>query len=593
MPHASPLILTLVVGFGLAFVFGALATRFRASPLLGYLMAGIVVGPYTPGFVADQNLAPQLAEIGVILLMFGVGLHFSWKDLLKVASTSVPGALAQMVGATVLGTLLAISMGWSVAQGIVFGLCLSVASTVVLLRTLQEQHVLESERGRISVGWLVVEDVAMVLVLVLLPVVSGSIGGLEAATAGDWISQKFNLGFVGTVAVTLAKVVAFVAVMMLFGRRAIPWILHEVAHMGSRELFRLAVLSVALSVAFGAAALFGVSLALGAFFAGMVLSESTLSQQAAQETLPLRDAFAVLFFVSVGMLFDPTSVLRDPGPILAVLGIIMIGNTTVAYLVVSRLGHSKFNAAMLAAGIGQIGEFSFILVELAGRLEILPQRAHDLVLAGAIVSILLNPLMYFLAEKFRAHREAKVQIQAAVQGADSPVPPPPATEPDKALPDDPVPRTEKTNHVVVVGSGVVGGYVSERLKRQGAEFLVIEELDTTTEDQRHEGVEVILGNAADPHILKAANLEEARQLVVTIPQAFEAGQVVQQARLSNPTLEIVARAYSDDEAKYLSDLGANTVVMGTYEVAKAIVYRLAHISGPQRHEEMDDIGAYI
>jgi CPA2 family monovalent cation:H+ antiporter-2 len=595
MPHASPLITTLVVGFGLAFIFGALAARMKISPLLGYLLAGVVVGPYTPGFVANQAMAQELAEIGVILLMFGVGLHFSWKDLLQVARVSVPGALAQMVGATILGTLLALAMGWNVGQGIVFGLCLSVASTVVLLRTLQEQHAMESERGRISVGWLVVEDIAMVLVLVLLPVFSSSLGGIQQFTAGDWLSGTLDLGFAGTIALTLAKVAAFVVLMMVFGRRAIPWLLHEVAHMGSRELFRLSVLAVALCVAFAAAMLFGVSLALGAFFAGMVLSESTLSQRAAEETLPLRDAFAVLFFVSVGMLFDPMSILRDPGPVFGVLAIIMLGNTAVAYFVVSRLGYSPMLAVLLAAGVGQIGEFSFILVELAGRLEILPQRAHDLVLGGAILSILLNPVAFFVAEQFRPRFKDVGEPPVAVPTDATAVSLDDDEEvmPGEPMQREPIPRTALEGHVVVVGGGVVGSFVAEELKSAVRPFLLIEESDTLTERQRREGVEVLFGNAADSEVLEAANLEQARQLVVTIPQAFEAGQVVRQARTANPDLEIVARAYSDAEATYLTDMGANMVVMGTYEVAKAIVKQLSDSAAVNMQEEMEDFGAYI
>jgi len=359
--------------------------------------------------------------------------------------------------------------------------------------------------------------------------------------------------------------------------------------MGSRELFRLAVLSVALGVAFGAAVLFGVSVALGAFFAGMVLSESALSQQAAQETLPLRDAFAVLFFVSVGMLFDPMSLLHDPGPILAVLLIVMVANALMAYFVVSRMGYSIMTAALLAAGVGQIGEFSFILVELAGRLEILPQRAHDLVLAGAILSILLNPASYWVAERFR-----KVKVIKEVAENDAKATAPHLeTHPQDLTPEAPIPRSQLIDHVVVVGGGVVGGFVADQLLAAHIPFLLIEESDETTAMKRRDGVEVVFGNAADSHVLSSANLEEARQLIVAIPQAFEAGQVVGQARSCNPNLEIVARAYSDAEVIYLSDLGADTVVMGTYEVAKAIVQRLAYIREPDAPEEMDEFGAYI
>ncbi|MBN2752209.1 MAG: Kef family K(+) transporter [Rhodospirillaceae bacterium] len=577
MPHASPLISTIVVGIGLAFVLGALAARLKVSPLVGYLLAGIVVGPYSPGFVADQTLAPQLAEIGVVLLMFGVGLHFSWKDLLSVARVAVPGALSQMVVATALGTALALAMGWTLGQGVVFGLALSVASTVVLLRALQERHILDCERGRIAVGWLVVEDIAMVLVLVLLPVVADSLGGKAPASAGGWLAETLGLGFGGVLALTLGKVVAFALLMMGVGRRVIPWLLHTVVHMGSRELFRLAVLTIALTVAFGAAELFGVSLALGAFFAGMVLSESELSQRAAEETLPLRDAFAVLFFVSVGMLFDPSALLRDPGSILGVLMIVMVVNGLVAHAVISRLGYAPETAWMLAAGVGQIGEFSFILMDLAVRLEVLPERARDLILAGAMLSILLNPVLFLAVERVLSRREK-----------DSP------SVVSEVAPRVLVPRTTLSGHVVVIGGGAVGSRVLELLKIRGLPLLVIEESDIKVERLRGEGVEVILGNAADPNVLAAANLEAARQLVVAIPQAFEAGQVVKQARTTNPRLEILSRAYSDVETERLQELGADIVVTGVREVANAMARYLASGEVPPVFEaEVVEDGASI
>src|ERR1700754_1123820 len=340
MPHDTPLIATIVAGLGLAFVFGALANRFRIPPLVGYLVAGVLVGPNTPGFVADAGLANELAEIGVILLMFGVGLHFSLKDLLSVRAIAVPGAIVQIGFATLLGVGLAWLLGWSMGAGLVFGLALSVASTVVLLRALQERRLIETERGRIAVGWLIVEDLAMVLALVLLPALAGVLGGApQADDHASLLSLPASYGIGGVVGITLAKVVAFVAVMLVVGRRVIPWILNYVAHTGSRELFRLAVLAIALGVAFGAAKLFGVSLALGAFFAGMIMSESELSQRAAEESLPLRDAFAVLFFVSVGMLFDPMTIVNDPLPLLATLAIIVVGKSAAAFLIVRAFGY--------------------------------------------------------------------------------------------------------------------------------------------------------------------------------------------------------------------------------------------------------------
>lgn len=581
MNHVTPLISTIVIGIGLAFILGTIAARFRVSPLIGYLVAGILVGPHSPGFVADQAFASQLAEIGVILLMFGVGLHFSWKDLMSVGAIAVPGALAQIAVATLLGLGLAELLGWSMAAGLVFGLALSVASTVVLLRALQERRLLDSDRGRIAVGWLIVEDVAMVLALVLVPALAGA----SPESGGDLLAMRlaaeFNLGVAGVIGFTLAKVAAFVVLMVVVGRRAIPWLLHFMAHLGNRELFRLAVLAVALGVAYGATVLFGVSLALGAFFAGMVMSESELSHQAAQETLPLRDAFAVLFFVSVGMLFDPGELMRNPGPVAAVLFIVLIGKSAAAFLIVRLFRHPPGTALTIAASLAQIGEFSFILAEIGVRQGILPDEARNLILAGAILSILINPLAFVAADRLRDRFVEK--------------PHPVADEPDGAADEpEPVPHTQLSRHVVVVGSGVVGGQVVAALRERGMPHLVVEESRLRVERLRAEGAEVLVGNAADPRILEAANLGEARQLVVAIPQAFEAGQVVQQAREANPSLEIVARAYSNAETEHLADMGADLIVTGTHEVARAIVKRLAHQEDPPPPQaEPGFYGAFI
>lgn len=563
MPHATPLITTIVAGIGLAFVFGAIATRLRVPPLVGYLLAGIIAGPFTPGFVADQALAPQLAEIGVILLMFGVGLHFSLKDLLSVSTIAIPGAVVQIAAATAMGVVLAMAMDWPIAAGMVFGLALSVASTVVLLRALQERREIDTGRGRIAVGWLIVEDLAMVLALVLLPALAGAVNG-QGAMERDWIAVRFDLGLWGMLGVTLAKVAAFVAFMLVVGRRVIPWILHTVAHMGSRELFRLAVLAIALGVAFGAAKLFGVSLALGAFFAGMVLSESELSHQAAQESLPLRDAFAVLFFVSVGMLFDPTIVWREPLPFLGTLFIILIGKSAAAFVIVRAFRHPARTALTISASLAQIGEFSFILAELGVNLDLLPHRARDLILAGAIVSILLNPLMFAAMDRLLR----RIEKRGAETGPAEPKPAS-AAPPDTAL----VP-TRLDGHVVLVGHGRVGSLVGAALRDRGTPFLVIEDTDTIVAQLRKAGVEVIDGNVAKPQVLAAANLPGAACMVVAIPNAFEAGQAVQQARAANPALRIIARAHSDPQVEHLSGLGADVVVMGEREIARGITERL-------------------
>ena len=404
MPHYTPLISTIVVALVLAFIFGVIAQRLRFSPLVGYLVAGILISPFTPGFVADQGIANELAEIGVVLLMFGVGLHFSLEDLLSVGRIAIPGAIAQIAVATALGAGLAWWLGWSISAGVVFGLALSVASTVVLLRAMQERRLLETERGRIAVGWLIVEDMAMVLALVLLPALA------PVLKTGASVSL-FALAL--PIAITLGKVAAFVAIMLIVGKRVIPWILHYVAHTGSRELFRLSVLAIALGVAFGAAMLFDVSFALGAFFAGMMLSESELSQRAASETLPLRDAFAVIFFVSVGMLVDPTIVLREPIPLLATVLIIVFGKSLAAFVIVRLFGHPASTALTIAASLAQIGEFSFILAGLGIELTLLPDRGRDLILAGAILSILLNPLLFAALDHWLAKAEAKSAADAA------------------------------------------------------------------------------------------------------------------------------------------------------------------------------------
>ena len=616
MPHATPLISTIVAGLVLAFIFGAIANRLKMPPLVGYLVAGILVGPHTPGYVADQTLAPELAEIGVILLMFGVGLHFSVKDLLSVRGVAIPGAIVQMGCATVLGWGLARLMGWSDGGGLVFGLALSVASTVVLLKALQERRMMESERGKIAVGWLIVEDLAMVLALVLIPAVAGAGaaagGGAShgsdpvAVAIGDALGME--LGVPALVGVTLLKVAIFVALMFVVGRRLIPMLLHWIAHTGSRELFRLGVLAIALGVAFGSAKLFGVSLALGAFFAGMILSESELSHRAAQESLPLRDAFAVLFFVSVGMLFDPTIILRDPWPVLGVVFIIVIGKSVAAFLLVIAFRRTVGTALTISASLAQIGEFSFILAELGVGLKLLPEAGRDLILAGALLSIILNPLVFFAAERLKPRLEARMVRKKPEVAAPAPAPaeeeqtaelaidrtqPPVAVAAEEAKPapakeapaekpakeDEEVEArpTELSGHVVLVGYGRVGSALGSELRARGDAFLVVEDAETRISELRELGVETIVGNAASSDVMALANLKGARALVVAIPEAFEAGQVVEQARDENPNLVIVARAHSDAEVEHLAKLGANEVIMGEREIARGMA---AYVAAP-------------
>ncbi|UVK40477.1 Kef family K(+) transporter [Mesorhizobium sp. AR10] len=576
MPHDTPLIATIVAGLGLAFVFGALANRFRIPPLVGYLVAGVLVGPNTPGFVADAGLANELAEIGVILLMFGVGLHFSLKDLLSVRAIAVPGAIVQIGFATALGAGLSWMLGWSMGAGLVFGLALSVASTVVLLRALQERRLIETERGRIAVGWLIVEDLAMVLALVLLPALAGVLGGQEPAdTHSSLLSLPASYGIWGVVGITLAKVAAFVVVMLVVGRRVIPWILHYVAHTGSRELFRLAVLAIALGVAFGAAKLFGVSLALGAFFAGMIMSESELSHRAAEESLPLRDAFSVLFFVSVGMLFDPFSLVNNGWPILATLAIIVIGKSLAAFVIVVAFRYPLATALMISASLAQIGEFSFILAELGVGLKLLPEQGRDLILAGAILSIVLNPLMFLALDWMKPWLEARA-AKAGPSAESRPIGP--ATEPGQvasvaavAKEDGPPPRTSLSGHAILIGYGRVGSLVGAALKQAALPFIVIEDADKTLARLRADGVETVSGNAANGDVFAAANPEGASRLILAIPNAFEAGQIVLRARAANPGINVIARAHSDAEVEHLRGLGADTVIMGEREIARGIV----------------------
>jgi len=558
MPHHTPLIATIVVGLVLAFLFGAIANRLRISPLVGYLIAGVLVGPHTPGFVADQALAADLAEIGVILLMFGVGLHFSLRDLMGVRTISLPGAIAQIGVATLMGFGLASWLGWDTGAGIVFGLALSTASTVVLLRALQERRLVTSGRGRIAVGWLIVEDIAMVLTLVLLPVVASFLD--TGADVVPGFSPRLS-DVALKLATTLLQVGAFLVIMMVVGRRVIPWILHRIAQSGSRELFRLSVLSIALGVAYGAAELFGVSFALGAFFAGMMLSESELSQQAAAESLPLRDAFAVLFFVSVGMLFDPKILLTDAPTVIATLLIIIVGKSMAALAIVLAFGHPVSTALAVSVSLAQIGEFSFILAGLGVGLGLLPEEGRDLILAGALISIMLNPLLFAGYDWLRPRIEPR-------QGV--------AGEPAAASNLGEISAPEMTSlrgHNVLVGAGRVGGRVVDGLRTAPEPLLVIDEREQTVAKLRDRGIESIAGNATV--MIKSANLQEARMLLVAIPDAFEAGQIVEQARSANPELHIVARAHSDAEADHLRACGASAVVLGEQEIAHALLEQFA------------------
>jgi CPA2 family monovalent cation:H+ antiporter-2 len=535
MPHHTPLMATIVAGLFVAFVFGALAHRFKVSPIAGYLLAGVAVGPFTPGFVANSGLANELAEIGVILLMFGVGLHFSLKDLMSVRRIAVPGAIVQIVAATGMGIVLACAVGWGLQAGLVLGLSLSVASTVVLLRALQGHDIVQTERGRIAVGWLIVEDLAMVLALVLLPVIAGIMSGAgEGGTAV--LKPLFS---------TFLKVAGFIALMLLVGRRVIPWTLQWVVKTGSRELFRLAVLAIALGVAFGAAIAFDVSFALGAFFAGMILGETSLSRRATEETLPLRDAFAVLFFVSVGMLFNPRVIVEQPMVLVAAVVIILLGKSIVAYLLVRAFGHSRQIALTVAASLAQIGEFSFILASLGTGLGMLPPEARDVILAAAMIAIFANPFLFSWVAGRNDEGTSQGGAVTSVQ--------------------------LQPGHLILVGYGRVGKMIAADFKRRGKAFVIIEDQGDMVKQAEEAGMHVIKGNALNARTLVAAGIGSAGKLLIAIPAGFEAAAILQHARILNSQVPVIARAHSDDEVAHLERVGVDHVVMGERETANRMM----------------------
>ena len=538
MQHHTSLIAMLVFGFVLAFILGALAHRLRLSPLVGYLVAGILAGPFTPGFVGDAELAPQLAEIGVILLMFGVGLHFSLRDLISVKNIAIPGAVAQITVATLLGWGLAEWMGWSYIEGLVFGFSLATASTVVLLRAMEERRLLDTRRGKIAVGWLIVEDLACVIALVMIPALAGALG--EGSEAGGG-------GIVMALAITFGKVIAFVVFMLVVGRKAIPWVLERIAGTGSRELFTLAVLSIAMGVAFGSAELFGVSFALGAFFAGMLLNESEFSHQAAQDSLPMRDAFAVLFFVSVGMLFDPNILVQHPWQVLATTLIIVFGKSAAAYVIVRAFGHPNSTALTISTSLAQIGEFAFIIAGLGLSLKILPKDGHSLVLAGALISIMLNPILFMALDRWQAREDARTAANAE-------------PEPD-------VVPMDIGGHAIVVGFGRVGSQLAKLLHDRGVPVVVIEDDADRVAQARAQGLPAVYGNAANKRVMQAAAPDRANMAVFAIPQALEAGETIERLKALNPGITVLARAHSDIQVKHLLAHGADAAVLAERELA--------------------------
>ncbi len=564
MMHDVTLIATVSAAFGLAMILGFIAARLRMPPLIGYLLAGILIGPATPGFVADIGLASQLAEIGVMLLMFGVGLHFSLDDLMAVKRIAVPGAIVQIIVAVLLGMGTASLWGWDMGASVVFGLCLSVASTVVLLRALEAKNLLKSINGQIAVGWLIVEDLVMVLVLVLLP----ALAGVLAATAATPESALASEIWV-TIGWTLVKVSAFILLMLIVGKRLLPRLLWWVARTGSQELFTLSVIAIALGVAFGAGKLFDVSFALGAFFAGMMMRESEFSHRAADESLPLRDAFAVLFFVSVGMLFDPSVIWNDPVKLLIVVAIIMVGKTVAAVALVLLFRYPLNTALTVGASLAQIGEFSFILAGLGVSLGLLPLEGQSLVLAGALLSIAANSLLFAAIEPLQVWIRNRSEIARRVERPDDPLAQLPMSTDLRLL----------TGQVVLVGYGRVGKRIGESLKKQKVAFVVAEQNREIFDALRQEGIPAVSGDASIPDVLIQAHVARAAMLVIAVPDMVDVRKMVDIARTLNPSIAVVLRTNSDDEAALFADEALGKVFVGEHELARGMTGHILEVLG--------------
>jgi CPA2 family monovalent cation:H+ antiporter-2 len=559
MPHNVSLIALIAAGFGLAMILGLIASRLRMPPLVGYLLAGVAIGPGTPGFVGDLALASQLAEIGVMLLMFGVGLHFSLGDLLAVRKIAVPGAIVQIAAATVLGAATALWWGWPAGEAVVFGLALSVASTVVLLRALEAKGLLDSTNGRIAVGWLVVEDLAMVMVLVLLPALAPLLGGNEATPGADYKALALTIGL------TLAKVSAFIALMLVVGRRAFPRLLWLVARTGSRELFTLCVITAAVGVAYASAVLFDVSFALGAFFAGMMMRESEFSHRAAEDSLPLRDAFSVLFFVSVGMLFDPRVLMDEPLRVLVVVAIILVGKTVAAVGLVLAFRYPLNTALTVGASLAQIGEFSFILAGLGLSLGLLSLEGQNLILAGALISIALNALLFAAIGPAQSWARARSAWARKLDLRDDPLAALPMSTDRKLLSDQ----------VVLVGYGRVGKHIAATLDRAHIHYVVADSNREVVEALRKRGKAAVTGDASDPIVLVQAHITKAAMLVVTIPDPVSSRKMVDIARKLNPDIEAVLRSETEDGAALLRKEKLGEVFVAEQELAVSMARHVA------------------
>ena len=551
MHESAPLITTLALGLGFGLIFGLIAERLRLPALVGYLLAGVFIGPFTPGFLADVDIAKQLAEIGVMLLMFGVGLHFSVDDLMAVRKIALPGAIIQVSIAAMLSTLLALAWGWNAGGAIIFGFALSVASTVVVLRGLEAQRALDSMNGRLAVGWLVVQDLIMVFVLVLLPPLASQLGGEQ---------QSWNDGIWQNLLITVEKMLIFVVLMLVGGRRLIPRLLWLVARTRSRELFTLCVAAAAVSIAYTAARLFSVSFALGAFFAGMVMRESAFSQRATEESLPLREAFSVLFFVSVGMLFDPRILLEDPFQILAMLFLIMLVNPLASAAIVLVFRYPLNTALMLMASLAQIGEFSFILAGLGLNLGLLTMEAQNLILAGALISITFNKLMFFCVPLLQKWILAHPKLARKLERPGDPLAELPMSTEEKFL----------SGQVVLVGYGKVGQRIARALTEKNIPFVVVEENREIVESLRQRGIAAVGGNAAEPAVLVQAHIARASMLVASASSAVEVQKMIQTARTLNPGIEVIIRGLSEEEADLLAEEHAGRVFLAKEELANSM-----------------------
>lgn len=548
-PQDLPLMTTIAAGLSLAFICGLICSRLRIPPIVGYLFAGIMIGPYSPGYVADLHIAEELAEIGIILLMFGVGLHFSLKDLQDVQRIALPGAIVQISVATALGLGLSHLWGWPLSSGLLFGLALSVASTVVLIRALESNNLLQTNNGRIAIGWLIIEDLVMIFALVLIPTL---------AVTGDSPAPIWQ-----TLLYTSGKIALFVAFMLLAGKRFLPWLLMLVAQSRSRELFTLAVFGMAVGVAFIAAQLFGVSFALGAFFAGMMIRESDMNHEVADRALPFQDAFAVLFFVAVGMLFNPAILIDQPLNVLAVLAVIMIGKTLAAFFIVTLFGYPLKTGLIVSSSLAQIGEFSFILVTLGLTYNLLPTDGRDLILAGALISIGLNPLVFYgskLAYVFIG-RQPKLSNYFNMREDDL----------SRLRGDE---KHALRELAILVGHGRVGSHISRNIKQAHIDLVIVESNRERVEQLREAGYHAIAGDATHAETLQDAAISKAVAIIVAVPDPFEARKIVEVARHLKPSIRVLVRAHNDEEADYFSRDGVDLAITGPQEIGNRMVQYL-------------------